>query len=139
LIWRKFQERRFILKKTVSADILNLTTIHFFLILFYMKIESKAKTIGQWSVDLGNRTCSNIEYQMVIAFEKKGPALIGRIIDMPLKLYRTWLDDPNANNSIRKLFIEADEVFFREYFNDYIRNEDARHNQPVGSAGYLRC
>ena len=70
-------------------------------------------------------TCRNIENQMVIVFEKKGPALKAKIREIPVKLLEKWAEDPNGERHIRKAIIEADEVFFREYFNREIERKHA--------------
>ena len=81
------------------------------------------KTIGNWLVDLRNLECRNIETQMVIAFEKRGLALKGRIRDMPDKLLEQWRADPNGERYIRKAVIEADDIFFRAYFDKEIERK----------------
>ena len=81
------------------------------------------KSYGNWLVDLGNMTCCNTENQMIIAFEKKGAALKGKIKDMPLELSEKWAKDPDGEKHIRKAFFEADEAFFRVYFNREIEKK----------------
>jgi len=78
------------------------------------------KTNGteKWVVDLLNLTCRNIENQIVVAFVKKGPALEGRIKDMPVELLERWAREANSEHYIKRAFIEADEVFFRAYFDN---------------------
>jgi hypothetical protein len=75
------------------------------------------KTNDNWFADLQNMTCCNVENQMVIAFEKRGTALMGRIKNIPIELLEKWAADPDGNKYIRKAVIEADEVFFKAYFN----------------------
>ena len=75
-----------------------------------------AKTTGNWLVNLKNLTCLNTENQMVIAFVKKGPMLVGKIQKIPKKLTEKWITDPNRERNLRKAVIEADEVFFKAYF-----------------------
>lgn len=75
------------------------------------------KITGNWLVDLNDLTCLNTENQMVITFVKKGPMLVGKIKLIPNELHEKWVTDPDRERHIRKAIIEADEVFFRAYFN----------------------
>ena len=75
------------------------------------------KTNEKWHVDLKNLTCRNIENHMVITFEKKGAALASKVMDLPLDLVQKWAIDPDGKKHLKKAVIEADEVFFKEYFN----------------------
>ena len=81
------------------------------------------KTSEKWLVDLDRLTCYNMENQMLIAFEKKGTTLRGSIKELPLALSKKLTEDPNGNTLIRKAFIEADEVFFKKYFNNKIEEK----------------
>ena len=84
-----------------------------------------SKTTGKWHVDLANFTCHNTETKMIITFEKKGKSLRGKIKEIPLSLLENWVKDPNCNKLIRKAVIEADEVFFKAYFNNEIEKKCA--------------
>jgi len=94
----------------------------------------RANGTEKWVVDLLNLTCRNIENQVVVAFEKRGPALEGKIRDMPVELLEMWTRETNGENHIRRAVIEADEVFFRAYF-DY---EIERKSAQTQSAAWLR-
>jgi hypothetical protein len=56
---------------------------------------------------------------MIIAFEKRGSALAGKIKKIPLELAEKWAH-PNGNTLLREAVIEADEVFYKAYFNKQI-------------------
>ena len=71
-----------------------------------------------WLVDLNNLTCSNTENHVVVVFEKKWPALIGKIKYIPIDLVEKLTRIPDKEDFIRKSIIEADEVFYRAYFNN---------------------
>ena len=77
----------------------------------------------KWHVDLKNLTCLNIENNLVIAFEKQGTALAGKIKTMPLDLVQKWTFSPNGNSLLRKAVIEADEAFYKAYFNREIEEK----------------
>ena len=79
-------------------------------------------TTEKWHVDLKNLTCRNTENQLVIAFEKRGTALAGKIKNIPLELVEKWAH-PNSNSLLRKAVIEADEVFYKAYFNKQIEEK----------------
>ena len=83
------------------------------------------KTIGKWTVDLKNFTCSNTENQIIIAFEKKGTALVGKIKEIPDELLKKWAAEPDGKDIIKKAVIEADEIFFKEYFNREIERKQS--------------
>ena len=82
------------------------------------------KTSKKWLVDLKNMTCCNTENQILVAFRKRGPALEGEIINMPYELVEKLSTDPNREIQIRKAVIEADEAFFKAYFNREIERKD---------------
>jgi hypothetical protein len=67
---------------------------------------------GKWVVDLDNSTCYNTENDVVIFFEKRGTALMGKFKKIPIKLAREWMKDPNWENYVKKEVNEADKVFF---------------------------
>jgi hypothetical protein len=75
---------------------------------------------GKWMVDLDNNTCYNTENEVVILFEKRGTALMGRFKKIPIKLAREWMNDPNWEKYVKKEVNEADKVFF----NVYLANEN---------------
>ena len=85
-----------------------------------------AKTTGNWQVDLNNMTCRNTENEIVIVFEKRGPALVGKIQFLPIRLSAEWIKDPNGERYIRNAVIEADEVFFQAYFKREIKRKTER-------------
>jgi len=94
----------------------------------------RANGTEKWVVDLLNLTCRNIENQIVVAFEKRGPALEGKIRDMPVELLEMWTREANGENHIKRVVIEADEVFFRAYFD----NEIDRKDTQAQSVAWLR-
>jgi hypothetical protein len=62
---------------------------------------------------------------MVIAFERKGTTFEGKIKDIPVELLEKWAKEPNGEKHIKTAVIEADEIFFREYFNREIEKKYA--------------
>jgi len=89
------------------------------------------KAIKNWKVDLENLTCWNTENHIVIAFEKKGTTLEGKIKDMPIELLEKWATEPNGERHIKTAVIEADEAFFRAYFKREIEKKYAAEAAPV--------
>ena len=81
------------------------------------------KPTDKWLVDLTHLTCLNTETNMVIAFEKNGKTLKSIIKNFPLQLAEKWAKDPNGSKFIRKAVIEADEAFFRAYFEREIEEK----------------
>jgi hypothetical protein len=72
---------------------------------------------NNWVVDLENLTCRNIENDLVVSFERRGSALLGKINKIPMQLVHEWAKDTNCEALLRRAVIEADEVFFKEYFS----------------------
>jgi hypothetical protein len=83
-------------------------------------MQLNTESTENWLVDLGNLTCYNTEYKIIIAFEKRGTALVGKIRDIPIDLAEKWAKEPDGQRLVRKAFIEADEIFFHAYFNQEI-------------------
>ena len=81
------------------------------------------KVNGKWHANLKNLTCRNTETNMVVSFEKRGSALISKIMDLPLSLITKWSLDQNGSSQLRKAVIEADEAFFKAYFNREIEEK----------------
>ena len=73
-------------------------------------------TSGEWIADLGTMTCRNINNKIVVAFEKKGKTIIGKINDMPIELMEQWAAIPHGENNIKKAVMEAEEIFLKAYF-----------------------
>ena len=76
-------------------------------------------------MDLKNLICRNTENQMIVIFEKRGTALEAKIKNMPEELAEEWAWNPNSARQMKKALIEADEVFFRAYFNREIQKKCA--------------
>ena len=76
----------------------------------------------KWMVDLNKLECRNINNQMTFIFEKKGPALVGRIKYLPDYLLEKGKVHPDNHAHIKREFIEADTIFFKAYFDRAIEN-----------------
>ena len=80
------------------------------------------KVTDKWMIDLKKLECRNIQNQMTIIFEKKGPALTGRIKYLPDYMLEKGEVHPDIQTHIKREFIEADTIFFKAYFDREIRN-----------------
>ena len=80
------------------------------------------KVADKWMVDLKKLECRNINNQMTVIFEKKGPALMGRITYLPENLLEKGKVHPDSHAYIKREFIEADKIFFKAYFDRAIEN-----------------
>ena len=76
-----------------------------------LKVENK------WIVDLKRLECRNMNNQMTVIFEKKGPALMGRIKYLPDHLLEKGKVHPDNLAHVKNEFIEADKIFFKVYFD----------------------
>jgi hypothetical protein len=79
---------------------------------------------GEWIADLGAMCCWNITTNMVIAFEKRGKTLYGKIKDMPMDSFSKWAAELHGGRKIKNAVMEAEEVFLRAYFENKIENEE---------------
>jgi hypothetical protein len=73
---------------------------------------------GQWIADLNAMTCRNYVWNITVAFEKQGEAIIGKISDMPNNLNRKWILTKNGYQILKKIIRDAEEVFFMAYFEN---------------------
>ena len=85
---------------------------------------------SKWIVDLNNLTCYNLENHMVIVFVKKGSAFVGKIKDIPVDLAEKWTREANGDKHLRNVVIEADEVFFKAFFNREIEKKCSEAGLP---------
>jgi hypothetical protein len=75
---------------------------------------------GEWIVDLGAMTCRNIINKIVVAFEKQGDAVYAKIDYIPLYTLRKWALTYEGSDNIRKIIVEAEDVFLKAYFEDQL-------------------
>jgi len=73
---------------------------------------------GEWIVDLGAMTCSNVNNNITVAFEKCGRAFIGKIKDLPVQSFNDWVMAKNGNIYLQKVVLEAEDVFMRAYIEN---------------------
>jgi hypothetical protein len=77
---------------------------------------------GEWIVDLGAMTCRNISSKIVVAFEKQGESILAKIDYIPLITLRTWELTHEGSDNIRKVIMEAEDVFLGAYFENELEN-----------------
>jgi hypothetical protein len=83
-------------------------------------------TSGKWIADLGAMKCRNIFNNIVVVFEKKGKALIGKIEYIPMELFARWAEKPDGEKYVEKAVTEAEEVFTRAYIENDIETNGIR-------------
>jgi hypothetical protein len=71
---------------------------------------------GEWAVDLDAMTCRNINNKIVIAFEKRGDAVLSMTSYIPENTLKEWPQTHKKNDKIQKATTEAGDVFLRAYF-----------------------
>ena len=76
----------------------------------------------EWIVDLGAMACRNINNKIVITFEKKGKALLGKIKDMPIEMIIELAGKPDGHKYMRKAVKEAEKVFCKAYHENMIES-----------------
>jgi N-methylhydantoinase B/oxoprolinase/acetone carboxylase alpha subunit len=77
-------------------------------------------TDGKWIADLGAMTCRNIENRIVVAFERNGKMVRGKIQDMSTGLLAQWAGEAQGERRIRHMVEEAEEVFLRAFYESKI-------------------
>ena len=70
----------------------------------------------EWVADLGTMTCRNCVTDVIVAFEKRGKTLAGKIKDVPMRLIEQWAEEQNGHLLLQKTVQEAETVFLRSYF-----------------------
>ena len=83
-------------------------------------------TNGEWIADLGTMTCRNIANNIVVAFEKEGKILRGKLKDVPMELFSKWAMEPKGEMKVQKAVMDAEEVFLRAYFESDIEKNGIR-------------
>jgi len=89
-------------------------------------------TSNDWVVDLGTMTCRNILTNMVVVFEKKRSAIIGKIKDLPLEIMAEWAERLDGATLMQGAVLEAEGVFLHAYFeNEMGKEERSEKNQQI--------
>jgi hypothetical protein len=73
---------------------------------------------GEWIADLGAMTCRNYTWNITVAFEKQGEAIIGKMSDVPGSLIKKCGSSKNGNKVMNKILKEAEEVFLMVYYGN---------------------
>ena len=81
---------------------------------------------GEWIADLPTMTCRNINNKIVVAFERSGIGVRGKLKDMPMELFAKWAGEPHGERKIQNLVMEAEEVFLRAYIESDIEKNGIR-------------
>ena len=68
-------------------------------------------------------TCRNITNNIVVEFRDD---LNGKIKDIPMNLFIKWSAEPHGERLIQKAVLEAEEVFFRAYYESDIEKNGIR-------------
>jgi hypothetical protein len=75
----------------------------------------QTNTNMDWVINLSEKTCLNINTNIVVGFEKKGNTFAGEIRDLPDNIYDVWARNEDAASLIKNIVIEAKNVFSRAY------------------------
>ena len=70
---------------------------------------------NEWIVDLNTMTCWNYANRLVVAFEKRGIGITGKIKHIPMRLVAEWSGRLDRQCLMRKSITEAENVFLRAY------------------------
>jgi hypothetical protein len=70
---------------------------------------------SEWIVDLKAMTCRNSINKIIVSFEKQGESIYTKIDYVPLEMLRTWAMKQEVRMNMRKVIMEAEDVFFKAY------------------------
>ena len=68
-----------------------------------------------WIVDINERTCKNVENEVIIKMEKEGESLKGMLKDMPIGLFSEIAGYGNGEKIIEEIVKTAENEYFRAY------------------------
>jgi hypothetical protein len=71
-----------------------------------------------WIVNLEEKTCHNINTDIVVVFEKTGDAFSGKIKELPDKIFEQWSKMENAGSLLKNIVTEAEDVFSRVFIEN---------------------
>jgi len=74
-----------------------------------------AATNREWSINLKKMTCRNLKNDVVVAFERIGDGLYGKIKNIPLKLFIEKDEKQNWEVMLNVYINEASRAFMNEY------------------------
>jgi len=75
----------------------------------------QTNTNMDWVINLDDKTCLNIDTNIVVSFQKKGDAFSGEIRDLPDNIYDIWARNEDVGSLIKNIIIEAKNVFSKAY------------------------
>jgi hypothetical protein len=77
-----------------------------------------------WIINLDEMTCHNINTDIVVGFEKKGDAFLGKIKDLPNNIYEQWAKKENGVSLLKNILTEAENVFLRIYSENDLKTDN---------------
>jgi len=75
----------------------------------------QTNTKKDWVINLTDRTCLNIDTNIVVSLQKKGDSFSGEIKDLPDNIYDIWARNEDVGSLIKNIIIEAKDIFSRAY------------------------
>ncbi len=70
----------------------------------------------EWLIDTEALLCKNNYTEIVVKFEKRGEAYIGKIKDMPMELMARLAKMKDGDLLLKKAVIDAEEIYNKEIF-----------------------
>ena len=80
---------------------------------------------NEWIPDLQAMVCRNANSKIEVCFEKSGGRLTGEIKYIPMELFGEWAKLPEGHELISKAVFDAEEVFFKVYFESLLSSTSA--------------
>jgi len=75
-------------------------------------------TKRRWIVDLATMTCRDKNNHIIVAFEKSGKAIVGKIKDISLEMMAGWAKRADGAKLMRDAVLEAEGAFLHAYFEN---------------------
>ena len=72
----------------------------------------------KWLADLVTMTCQNYENKILFSLVKCGKGFVGKIKELPPKLFVEWSEREDGPELIQKAVLEAEEVFMKAFYEN---------------------
>ena len=73
-----------------------------------------------WIINLKDMTCRNIDTDIVIIYERDGDDILGRIKELPNKIYEQWAYREDGAILFKQILKEAREIFLKVYIENWM-------------------
>jgi hypothetical protein len=86
---------------------------------------------GGWIADIRVKACTNYIKKIVVTFEKRGNAYLGKVKDMPIELMSRWTAKPDGERHLIRAVEEAKGVFIRALAETSVENKMGKYSGEI--------